>query len=624
MTKNPQINQKRWFTDGPAMAYPARYRSISWLINLGLYALLNMFYMRMLTGEWMPQGNSIAQQSLIEQLPLNLFHFPSLIIIIGLIMGLLCTAPIITAQFYNLLYAVPFVLVSLFLGQNKGLSLCLFVSCAAVSFELLRFKSKFVAALLCLIPLILYWVLFSGPNPEQDALRWAVIYAPWGFSFLFTVMIIGLVITIGHFVRYRPGVLTPVFGLMLAATVSIFHFSIGMQERDYQAQVFRNNPSQINAFQNRSIVPLLEKEVADKIKEQPFLETDALKEQIRLNWRQSFFATRMDLPAPIDYLTPAAAEVFKFYQAKIDAIKQLDNFIAQASPHDRHVADAQYYRALLIDINVDLRALRDSDFLRFSSETPQPASEKAWKQILEQFPQADVSIEARYRLARLYAAAIPQNPGDNFRFDQALILLNDARILGEKIIQERKILAAQENADPGFLADIFSQPQPALTNEKLDALQITIGKLITLIDQENQLGLPIARERLAEFVGLDILNLDYESRLTELRLTATIPDDPLIDNIILAQTLLQTDVDLRIEQLTLITTDYDQSDGGALAMIELARLLMEKYLRSDYPGDRQVLRSRSAELLQKILTNRPNSFLAQFAQKLLEELPPVT
>ncbi|MCP4710384.1 MAG: hypothetical protein GY869_17310 [Planctomycetes bacterium] len=623
MAKNPQINQKRWFSDGPAMDYPARYRSISWLINLGLYALLNMFYMRMLTGQWISQGNTLATQTLIEQLPLNLFHFPSLIIIIGLIMALLCTAPIITAQFYNLLYAVPFVLVALFLGQNKGLSLCLFVSCAAISFELLRFKSKFVAALLCLIPVVLYWILFSGPNPEQDALRWAIIYAPWGFSFLFTVMIIGLVITIGHFVRYRPGVLTPIFGLMLAGTVLLFHFSIGMQERDFQAQVYRNNPSQITAFQNRSIVPLLEKEVADKNKEQPFLEPETLKEQIRLNWRRSFFATRMELPASIDYSTPAATEVVKFLQGKIDASLQLDNFIANSSPQDRRVADAQYFRALLNDINVDLRALRDNDFLRFSSDTPHPSTEKAWKQILDQFPEADVSIEARYRLARLYAAAIPQKPGDPYRFVQALDLLQDAQQRCDDLIQQRKDIATQENVERGFFADIFTQPQPALSNEQLTTLQIRIGKLITLINQENRIGMPVALHRLAEFVGLDILNLDYESRLTELRLTAS-DDDPLLDNIILAQTLLEPDIDLRIDQLTYLTKDYQDCDAGALAMSELAQLLMEKYLRSDYPGDRESLRSRSAELLQKIITLRPDTFLAQHAQKLLEELPPVT
>ncbi|KPK77844.1 MAG: hypothetical protein AMJ79_01985 [Phycisphaerae bacterium SM23_30] len=622
MAKNHQTAPKRWFSDGPALSFSARYRGACWLLNLILYTLLNMYYLRMLTGTWLSPVPPLHTQTLIEQLPLNVFHFPSLIVVIALIMGLLCTAPLITAQFYNLLYAVPFVLVTLFLGQNRGLSLCLFVSCAAVSFEPLRFKSKFVAALLCLLPEILYWILFAGPNPEQDALRWAVLYAPWGLAFLFCVTIIGIVIAIGHFLRYRPGVLTPVFGLLLAGTVLLFHLTIGMQERDFQAQVYRNNPDQIAAFKNRSIVPLLEKELAQRLKKESYLEEEIVKEQIRRNWRQAFLMTRMEFPVGIDYSTPASREVLNFYQAKSEAIEHLDDFINNSSPQDKRQSDAYYYRALLIDVSVDLRALRDEDLLRFSYDIPGPDSEKLWQQIINQFPDAPVSIEARWRLARLWAAEKSDSALQPFRFDEALGLLQQARQLCDDLIQRRKETAARENFSNGFFAQIFSPPPPALNNEQLASLQMRIGRLMTLINPENRTGPDQNQQRLAQFVRLDKFNLNYEALLKEMTLDSPRPD-PLLDNIELAQVLLLKDTEEKITRLEDLIQRYQDRDGGVEAMLELAQTLMEKYRRSDYQGDRDLLLSRSTELLQKIIFLRPEEFLGQYAQKKLEELPPV-
>ncbi|MFC1782608.1 tol-pal system YbgF family protein [Planctomycetota bacterium] len=624
MAKNHQNLPKRWFSDGPAMSFSARYRAASWLANLVLYALLNMFYLRMQTGFWVPWQSPGISELLIDQLlsPPNIFYFPTQIIVIALVMALLCAVPIIIAQFYNLLYAVPFVLAVLFLGQNQVLSLCLFVSCAAVSFDPFRFKSKFVAAVMCLLPEILYCILFSGPNPEQDALRWAVLYAPWSLAFLVCVIIIGIVIAIGHFVRYRPGVLMPIFGLFLAGSVLLFHLTIGMQERDFQDQVYSNNPDQIAAFQNRNIIPLLEKELAQRLKNEPFLETETVRDQIRRDWRQAFLMTRMGFPLGIGYSTPATAEVLNISQAQVEAIDQLDNFINNCSAQDKRLPDAHYYKALLIDISVDLRALRDEDFLRFSYEIPRALSETSWRNILKQFPDSPVSIEARWRLARLWAAQKPRNSLEPYRFDQALELLEQAWRRCNELIQQRTQTAAQESFSHSFLGEIFRRPPPPLTNEQLASLQLRIGRLMTLINIENRSGLGPNRQRLAEFVGLDKLNLNYEARLKELLLESPQPD-PLIDNIELALVMLTKDTEEKKRLLEDLARRYEDHDGGVEAMLELAQIYRENYDRSDYPSDRDVLRSRSAELLQKIITLRPDDFLGQYAQKLLEELPPV-
>ena len=269
---NATATPRRWFTDGATMAFPSRSRMVYWVINLLLYVLLCMFVLRIQTGVWLELGGPYESGPLVNDLlePVSIFYFPTQILVIGLATALLCTVPILTAQLYNFLYGVPFALVVFFVGHNPAMSLCLFVSCALASFEPLRFKSKFVAAVVCLLPILLYWVLFFGAeNPEQDAWRWAVLYAPWGLAFFISVFVIGVVLTIGHFLRYRPGVLMPAFALLTALTVLLFRFTVGMHERDYLAEVYRYSPARIAAFESRSIKPLLEAELAPTPRSDP-------------------------------------------------------------------------------------------------------------------------------------------------------------------------------------------------------------------------------------------------------------------------------------------------------------------------------------------------------------------
>ena len=281
--------------------------------------------------------------------------------------------------------------------------------------------------------------------------------------------------------------------------------------------------------------------------------------------------TRLGLPLGIGYSTPATREVLNLYIARDKAIEQLDNFIKSSSLDNKRLPDVYYYKALLIDIGVDLRALRDEDFLRFSYEIPQTLSETTWRNILKQFPDSPVSIEARWRLARLWAAQRPQNSLEPYRFDQALDLLQQAWRLCDELIQQRTQTAAQESFSHSFFGEIFRRPPPPLTNEQLASLQLRIGRLMTLISIENRSGLGPNRQRLVEFAGLDKLNLNYEARLKELLLDSPQPD-PLIDNIELAQVMLAKDTEEKIDQLEDLAQRYEDRDGGVEAMLELAQI----------------------------------------------------
>jgi len=616
MPNEAPTRRKRYFTDGASMCYAPWHRGMSWLINLVLYCLLNVYILRIQTGLYFSQRNPYpADQTLSELLlaPLNIFHFPTHVIVIGLLMALLCVVPILVAQLYNLLYAVPFVLAALFLGHNHIVALALFISAAAAGFEPLRFKSKFVAALLCLTPEILYWIIFRGPNHESNVLRWAVLYAPWGIALLMSVILFAVTLAIGHFVRYRPGVIAPLVGLFLAGTVTLFHMTIGMPERDFQAYVYRYSPDQIDAFQSRSIVPLLEKETAERLEREPYLKADTVKEQLRRQWRQAYLITRLGVPGSEASL--ALREVVKFFYAKYNADERIAKFIA-SYPHDPRVADALYYRALLKDVAVDLPTLRDKDMLRFYHDVPNAESEVYWRDLLERFGDADVSVEARWRVARLVAARKPASLAEEFHFAEALALLDQGEERACALLERHRRRRGQGKREVGWFHDVFSKPPAPLNESDVLNLRHRIARLRRLIGPENHGALRPHRERLADLVSLDPHQLDYADRLQELLLNAP-KADPLIDNIELAQALLVNDPDVRQGRLADLAQRYHDRDAGVEAMFELAQLLIEKYRRSEHQGDRDSLRTAGIEWLQKVIALEPNTYLAQRAQEQL-------
>lgn len=612
-------------TDGATMEYAGSVRAVFWGINLLLYILLNMFYLRVQTGEWLQLEGPYISESLIPNLlsPLNIFEFPSFIIVMGLVMGLICTVPILIAQLYNFLYSIPFLFSVFFVGHNPVLTLCLLVSCGSVSFKPMRFKSKFVSVLLALAPPVLYWILFSGENPEQDVLRWAVLYSPWGLAFVVCVVIFGIVLTIGHFLRYRPGILLPIFGLVLAGTVMLFRSEIGMDERDFQAEVYRYSPGQVVEFQNRSIKGLLEAESAERQKQYPYLSTELLMRQLQMEWRWAFSSRMSSMLNGQEELSegnpisPARNEAVKFAWTKLTCLVHIENFIITHG-EDKKAADAQYYKALLIDLKVDTKSLRDEDMLRFYHDVPSSYSKSTWREILDKFGDFEVGIEARHRLARFMAGRKPQKTSDTYKFDEALVLLEKAQELCRKTLRLREQTSETYSFWMNQLGTIFKRPAPTISDEELKELKIRIGKLMVLIDKENRTGHLRHEERLAQFVGLDRHQLHYESKLKELMLEAPQPD-PLQDNIELALAMLVKDPDEKIAKLTKLTNQYPNSDGGIEAMLELAEALLEQRSRSEHRGDQEHLLEKSQELLQKVAALGDKSFYGEYAQEVLKE-----
>lgn len=617
-----KIEIQHWFSDGSTMIYPARGRTVYWFINLILFALLNMFMVRIQLGEWIIWRAPERPDVLIPQLlsPINIFHFPIHILVVALLTALVCAIPICISLLYNLLHAVPFILTVLFLGHNPLLSLCLLISTAFVGFEPFRFKSKFIAAVLALLPIILYWVIFAGENTEAIALRWAALYSPWALAFIAAVALFGLIILIGHFLRYRPGIIMPVFGLVLAGTIMLFHHGVGMNERDYQADVLAFSPDRMQAFRSRSIVTLLERELAERTQLDPYLSPDLVRNQLRFEWRWAFRIESETNPMPLLYqnggplpTSRANQELAAFYQARTDAVEHINKFIFKHE-NDLRLADALYYKALMFDLKVDTRALRDKDTLRFYYNIPDPVSEKIWQTILDKFPETDIALEARWRLARLKASRQPGQLEDPYGFATAAQWLEEADQRIQKRLATKENPLHDDNHWPEWLMPVFTPLPPTITTTDLKTLEVRVGKLMTLINPENRSGNLQHDERLAELVSLDPQQLSYEHRLKKLQLDSPQPD-PLIDNIALAHALLEEKVEQRIRLLREIAEQYPQRDGGIEARLEMVLAILQNPNR---PESASTESCRSE--LQKIIELRPDLFAARYARKLLQPL----
>lgn len=629
MAIQPLNRLKLWLSDGPTVAFARRYRYVCWAFNLLLYILLNLFYLRLHTGGWLPWQYPYESATLTEQLlsPLSIFDFPTQIFTVGLLMALLCAIPIITAQLYNVWYALPFPGIALLCGHQRILSLCLLVSCAAVSFQPFRFKSKFVAAVMCLLPELLYWGIFSGPNPESDALRWAVLYAPWILAFLFSLFLFGIIIGIGHFLRYHPGVITPIFGLVLAGTVLLFHVKIGMNERDFQAYVYQFRPETVVNLCSKDIQPLLEEEKTKRLEMMPFLNPDTIEDDLLDEWKRAFQPSFLEsdmLRESTEAILTAIIEARKFIEAKDRAIENIDCFI-QMYPNEKRVADALFYKGLLLDLKPNVRQLVEQKRLVFYTEIPVPASLPIWRQVLDRFDQLPVAIAARWRLAILTLQIEEEKQDYTERFQQATILLLTAQKNCQARIEKRKEKERRTVSQTTWMpsmSDIFNPRVPTLPDNDLNTLYRRIGRLLALLAKENRQGHLIHEKRLADFIGLDPYQLDYETRLKALTLNAPQPD-PLLDNIELAQAMLKDDPDQRRDLLMNLISRSPDKDGGVAAMIELAKVYLEKFNRSENETDRHLLRTQGQGHLQKVLTLRPNSYFAQQAQQLLSEWPGV-
>ncbi|MBN1510165.1 MAG: hypothetical protein JW955_25180 [Sedimentisphaerales bacterium] len=644
--KTPKAS-KSFLTIGPTLHYSHRNVQRSWLLAAALFAITCLLWSRIVTGSfWTFDFQAQAAPDFwrlgeATTAGASIFEYPWQIVVLGLLMGIMAVVPVLIAQLMSFGHSFIFLLAVFFLANLPGFATFLLVSCFAVAARPLRFRSRIIAIALCMAPQLLYWGLF-GAAKGVEPLAWGMSLAPWVFAWLVGLTVAGIVLAVGHYTRYKPGLMWIFTATTLLLAVGVFVWAVGFDELDYQFHVAGNDPEDVTQFREHSIREGLDSMVnlavaldaPDKVKQidlsTKFMATERipLREEmkgailIELNNRDEW---------PI-WFAEAVRDEWKYKEKREWLSRQYDRFMRPSKPWwmpqwvqsrilqrrstSKRVPIALYYKAVLNEYSPDLRQLKQNDLLTFYWDYPRDRALPIWNRLYttETHNRSAESIEARWRLARHIAG---QEWLKESRLIGELDYANSILLEASEML-EQELAGAEETrpSPPDSLFAAFRRPaRTVLTVVKLRDLQRRVRELNTLIGEENRKGAEGAVRRLAKFVMLNPHGLEYEQQLDAL-LAETGQNDGLQDNLLLEKAKLIADEQGRGRRLEALHRQFQNTDGGTQALYELTRLKIELYKRE--PRKENLLPAR--DMLMSFLSLYPKSFYADQVRKNLEDL----
>ena len=612
--KTPIAAPKSFLAVGPTLHYSHSNVQRCWLLAVGVFCLSCLFWSKIVAGTFWPFDIEAVSSPEFWRLSQNLvtgvsiFEYPWQIFVLGLLMGILAVSPVLISQLMSFQHSLLFILAVVVLANLPGFAICLLISCFGAACRPLRFRSRYIAIALCTAPQLLYWGFFGGARGE-DPIEWGFSFTPWICAWLDGLAIAAFVLGIGHYTRYRPGLVWIFTLLTLIIAVGTFELTIGFDELDYQLYVARNKPENVSEFRDHSItealdVTLEDSDVTKYLGEVLFYVTEPtalraeLKREIQIQLTYDRWPSWFTVPDELNY------------QAKRQwLLRQYELFISKR-PNSGRMPIALYYKAILKEYSPDVKVLdQKEEILHFYTDYPRRDSLPIWHRLYEYFGESGESIEARWRIARDWAG--------QEHFEQADKLLRQAQdMVAERL---RRIEAEKTPADTLF--GLF-QPPPdtVMTVFKLTELERRLNQLRTLIGPENRTDEPGSIERLAKFVRLNPHALDHAEHLNGL-LEQTEDKDQLRDNILLAQAKLVADGQLQAERLSEVHEGFPQTDDGMMALYELGRLKIGLYQDESHPEQKEEYLADARATLTRFLELYSASFCAKQVKEVLGGLP---
>jgi len=600
-------------TAGPTLHYSHKNVQRCWLLAVVAFGVSCLFWSKVATGAFWSFNFSGITSGQFWHLGryvisgLSIFEYPWQILVLGLLMGILGIVPVLISQLMSFRYSSLFILAVFFLANLPGFAICLLVSCIAAACRPLRFRSRFIAIALCTGPQLLYWGCFGGAIGVEP-IKWGFSFAPWICAWLIGLAMAGLVLGIGHFTRYRPGLVWTISSVVLLIAIVVFEVKIGFDELDYQLYVAKNNPEQINEFRGRSITEALDETITNPgvrrylagffYPAEPIPLRAELKREIQVQLGLGRWPSWFIVPTELNY------------QAKKQwLLEQYDLFISRRAKSNR-MPIALYYKALLSEYSPDIEVLEQEEELRFYSDYPYERSAYIWDELCSKYGQSPESLEARWRIAKHLAG--------RGKFGQADKLIAEAQAMTDDRRQR-----TGDGEQKNLTSDLFCPPADSvMTRSKLDELQRRLNQLRNLISLENRTDEPGTEKRLARFVMLNPHASEYARRLDEL-LEQIGDNDPLRDNILLARAKLVADEQLRAENLGRLHREFRDTDGGMQALYELALLKISLWHQQDEANLEQKKKylAETRATLTRFTEKYPDSFCAGQAKKILDNLP---
>jgi len=608
---------KSFMTVGPTLHYSHSNVIRCWWLAVAVYIATCLFWSRILTGTALKLDsfgdvalNAVRLGDYVVS-PISIYQYPWQILVLGLLMGVLAVGPVLVSQLLSFRYSLPMILATALICRLDVFAGLLLVSCIAVACRPLRFRSRFISIVLCMAPQMVYWAI-CGSARGVDPIRWGFSFAPWICAWLVSLAIAGAVLGTGHYTRYKPGLVFSVTGLVLAVAAFVFFTRISFAELDYQLYIAKNNPEEVEEFHDRSMTEVIDLAIADPSIQsylkglfyptEPILLRKDLKTEIQ---------KELDHDRWPRWLVDILPDEFN-YQARRQWLGEQYDLFINKWPNSRRMPIALYYKAMLEEYRPDTQLFGESprEVLHFYSDYPHHETRAIWFKLFQKFPDSLESLEARWRLA--------VNLAGRGAFVQALQLCRDAK---DRLRKELKRLDGLEPAGEGFLTAFAAPPDTVMTPSKLLELKMRLDEFEVLISEQNHENDDASKDRLARFVQLNPYSRDYAAELDAL-LSEMEPDDPLMDNVLLAKLMLVSDSHRKATELKALGSRFAGKDGGIRALYELGRLKVKQWKDSEAGSDEKKRHlSEARGILTNFINLYPESIFSEQARILLDSLP---
>ena len=558
-----------------------KYRRRAWILysfNLLLFFVLGNFTFWLRSGLWFAPGTagyldelasvfrfvgepSITLGSLLVE-PIHVHDVPMQIPILGLLFAALIAIPILLAILYRLWSALPFIGIVGFIAVMPWLAITLLLSCVLAAARPLRFRFRFMTALLALVPVVVYLTLASADTAKMlegtihpaDRIKFI---APWVLAIVVASVGFGIVLTTARLVNYRPGAITPLFVVMFALPMALFELNVGRDELYYR---LLESQAKVYFAPVDATTPLRE------AVEHAWLEHPLPRPRYDRLWRKEEQKWQFAL---IEGADPYISELA---QHRWQLVDRCDRFIL-AFPDSRYARNALFLKAQALDMRVDEELFHSSGWwIQYYDDFPDKRSQNTWETAIQNWPDSPMAAVAMLKLAQ-----IESREGQMERASARLAALLDRFGAGEPNSREPALEASS-------LTRGVMERQPAETSLLIDLKVVVLNahRLYDLLRHNRDPVLlydPLAgSDRPHSPIRFGLLDLDprsgsYHSNLRALR--AAYPGCCLVDNLDLEQARTTSSVSERIRLLEACCLEHAQGDAAPEAIYRLGMAYFE-------------------------------------------------
>ena len=502
---------------------------------LAAFAAANAFWTYLATGRWTQFSRAAYTRDLGTPLqetflaPLNVLTHPWMIAVHGLLLGAVILAPIMVTVLHRRLLGAAFVIVVGAIGHAPVLAVVLAIGCLLVAQTPLRRDIPFLAALLGMIPVVLYLYLSVLISPRVVAAlpiqRWAPL-APFVLAPVAAVLAAALVLAVAQWIGFRPSAVWALLVVLPLVPAAIFYARIGPAELDYQLIAHR-------VGLDNELFPPIPREA----------------------WTARPEAAGLGEPE----LRNSAKDELEGHRRT--RVEQCENYLRNY-PRGRRAAEIAWLAAQCVSLRLNEPAY-DAGTIRYDASHPPPESREKWRRLMKQYAGSPNAALAMWRVGRLALRS-----GQVEQADELLLAA------AERLRQVRDEHRANPAAPP---AAVFHKPRAIPSRQYYARALFSVERTLWLMAQNNVLEDPNSAEALAAYLDTSPIAMSADRYLHQLSVLAGRHESTRLgENLKLAVARAMPDLRRRAQQLVLLADQNDDLDAAVEANYELAQLALQE------------------------------------------------